>query len=125
MLDGGAEGSLFNTGREAPRSMGINAGAGPPSLSRGGPWRWSLSQRCSTLAFMPLLHGQGCNRGAGLLAGGQQFALELRGIGAARACHRVARGLRVFEHRVHVGFVDAILLRGMYRIKMGLQAAYD
>nr|WP_306770569.1 transposase [Pantoea sp. 18069] len=36
------------------------------------------------------------NRGAGLLAGCQQFALELRGIGAARAWHRVARRLRVF-----------------------------
>ncbi|MFE1574363.1 hypothetical protein ACFIQG_21590, partial [Comamonas odontotermitis] len=33
--------------------------------------------------------------------------------------------LRVFEHRVHVGFVDAILLRGMCRIKMGLLAPYE
>lgn len=71
-----------------------------------------------------MLQGQGCNRGAGLLAGGQQLGLELRGIGAAGARHRVARRLRVFEHRVHGGFVDTILLRGVGRIKMGLPASY-
>ena len=72
-----------------------------------------------------MLQGQGGNRGARLLVGGEQFALELRGIGTARARHRVARGLRVFvQDRVHVGFVDTILLRGECRIKMGLPAPY-
>lgn len=71
-----------------------------------------------------MLEGQGGNRGAGLLACGQQFGLELRAIGTARARHRVARGLRVFEHRVHAGFVDTISLNGRGRIKMGSPVAY-
>ena len=39
--DGGAEGSLLrpDTGSDATRSMGMNAGAGAPSLSTGAPGR--------------------------------------------------------------------------------------
>ena len=39
--------------------------------------------------------------GSGLHASGHQLGLELRGVGAVRTAHSVARGLRVFEHRVH------------------------
>ena len=39
--------------------------------------------------------------GSGLHASGHQLGLELRGVGAMRTAHGVARGLRVFEHRVH------------------------
>lgn len=66
---------------------------------------------------------RGGNRCARLQARGDQFSLELWCIGAARARHRITRGLSVFEHRVHGGFVDAILLGGLCSIKMGLPAA--
>lgn len=59
--------------------------AATSSPSKGALWRWSLSQRCSTLALIPCCRGQGGNRGPGLLAGGEQFALELWGIGSCRA----------------------------------------
>ena len=68
---------------------------------------------------------RGGNRCAGLQARGDQLGLELWRIGAARARHRITRGLRIFEHRVHGGFVDAILLKELFRIKMGLPAGYQ
>ena len=67
---------------------------------------------------------RGGDRCAGLQARGDQFDLELWRIGAARARHRIARGLRIFEHRVHGCFVDAILLKELFSIKMGLPDAY-
>ena len=66
----------------------------------------------------------GGNRCAGLQARGDQFCLELRRIGAARARHRVTRGLRIFEHRVHGGFVDTMLLKELFSIKKGLPDGY-
>ena len=67
----------------------------------------------------------GGNRCTGLQARGDQFSLELWCVGAAHARHRITRGLRIFEHRVHGGFVDAILLKELFRIKMGLPAGYQ
>ena len=67
---------------------------------------------------------RGGNRCAGLLARRDQFSLELWRIGAARARHRITRGVRIFEHRVHGCFVDAILLGGLRSLKMGLRAPY-
>ena len=67
---------------------------------------------------------RGGNRCAGLLARGDQFSLELWRIGAARARHRITRGVRIVEHRVHGCFVDAILLGGQRSLKMGLPAPY-
>jgi len=49
-----------------------------------------------------VLLGYRSDRYTGLVAHGHQCGLELRGIGAVRAPLRVPRGLRVFEHRVHV-----------------------
>ena len=48
-----------------------------------------------------VLQGQRRNGCARFLAGGDQLCFELCGVGAVCAPRRVARCLRVFEHRVH------------------------
>jgi hypothetical protein len=49
-----------------------------------------------------VLLGYRSDRYTGLVAHGHQCGLELRGVSAVRAPLRIPRGLRVFEHRVHV-----------------------
>ncbi len=48
-----------------------------------------------------MLQSQCCNGCSRLHASGHQPGLELRGIGAVGTAHCVARGVSVFEHRVH------------------------
>ena len=48
-----------------------------------------------------MLERQCCDGGTRLHARGHQLDLELRGVGAVRTAYCIARGLRVFEHRVH------------------------
>jgi hypothetical protein len=63
-----------------------------------------LAPAVQQVGIHAMLQSHRSDRCTGILAHGRQLGLELRGVGAVRAAMRISRGLRVFEHRVHVQF---------------------
>lgn len=68
---------------------------------------------------------QGRDGGPRLLAGRNQFCLEGRGVGPVSPPGSVSRDVRVFEHRVHDGYVHTIVREAERQIKMGSPGAYQ